>query len=95
MNLYTFLLNPQVSIVHETRYIQPTRTAVSVFTSFSTETERKDLLHTVTHVALHHEVRHEFPANNVTLNSMVLLPSLHSLFKTIFNVVKINFKTRL
>ncbi|XP_050693858.1 uncharacterized protein LOC126984277 [Eriocheir sinensis] len=45
-----------VSMVSQTSYVNPTRTVVSVHTIFLTETARKDLYHTVTHVALHHEI---------------------------------------
>ncbi|XP_063879240.1 uncharacterized protein LOC135110641 isoform X1 [Scylla paramamosain] len=49
--------NTPISVVRETSCINPVRTAVSVFTSFLTETERKDLYHTVTHIDVHNEVR--------------------------------------
>ncbi|XP_063879242.1 uncharacterized protein LOC135110642 [Scylla paramamosain] len=48
--------NTPISLVRETSCINPVRTAVSVFTSFLTDTERKDLYHTVTHVNVHHEI---------------------------------------
>ncbi|XP_045134980.1 uncharacterized protein LOC123518306 [Portunus trituberculatus] len=48
--------NTPVSVVRETSWINPVRTAVSVYTTFLTETERKDLYHTVTHVDVHHEI---------------------------------------
>ncbi|XP_045135695.1 uncharacterized protein LOC123518758 [Portunus trituberculatus] len=48
--------NTPISVVRETSCINPVRTAVSVYTTFLTETERKDLYHTVTHVDVHHEI---------------------------------------
>ncbi|XP_063879241.1 uncharacterized protein LOC135110641 isoform X2 [Scylla paramamosain] len=48
--------NTPISVVRETSCINPVRTAVSVFTSFLTETERKDLYHTVTHIDVHNEI---------------------------------------
>ncbi|KAK8394342.1 hypothetical protein O3P69_006507 [Scylla paramamosain] len=46
-----------VSVVSQTSQVNPVRTAVSVYTTFVTETERKQLYHTVTHFVHQHELK--------------------------------------
>ncbi|XP_045126355.1 uncharacterized protein LOC123513316 [Portunus trituberculatus] len=46
-----------VSVVTQTSQVNPVRTAVSVFTSFLTDTETRRLYHTITHTAYYHELK--------------------------------------
>ncbi|XP_050693854.1 uncharacterized protein LOC126984274 isoform X3 [Eriocheir sinensis] len=50
------ITNTPVSIIRHTAGVNPVRSVTSIFTSFVTETERKDLFHSITHIDIHHEI---------------------------------------
>ncbi|XP_063859226.1 uncharacterized protein LOC135100317 [Scylla paramamosain] len=77
-----------ISVVTQTSQVNSIRTAVSVFTTFVTETETKELYHTISHHVYNHEFR-TVPVHSVqtlvqrvitTVNSFTTVTVTHTTY---------------